>query len=61
MEALELFINSMWWKVISSLIATASMIAMATPNKVDNAVLQALRDFMNYLALNFGNAEPKKK
>lgn len=60
MDAFAAFFDSPWYGVLTSLIATASVAAAITPNKFDGKILQFLRDVIDLMAVNFGNAKPKK-
>ena len=48
-------------RIATAVIAAASGVAMLTPNKTDNRVLGAIRNLVDLLALNFGNAKNEKK
>lgn len=54
---------------IVQVIGVFAIVATATPNKVDDAIVQKVLDFVNAIGMNFGNAkndssagvvEPKK-
>lgn len=57
LEAVTAFYNSPWMRVITSLSFTAGLIATATPNKVDNSIIQFIRQLIEWMGLNFGNAK----
>jgi hypothetical protein len=61
MDTVGSFVDSGWWTVLTSLIATASLAAAITPNKWDGMLLSFLRDVLDLVALNFGNAKPEGK
>lgn len=61
MDAIAEFTSGVWWKVLLQLIGAASMLAMATPNKMDNVILKFLREVLDIFAMNFGNAKNAKK
>lgn len=42
---------------IVQVIGVFAIIATATPNKVDDALVQKVLDFVNAMAFNFGNAK----
>lgn len=46
--------------VVKSVISTAAVIAVITPNRFDNSLLNFLRQTVDLLALNFGNAKNAK-
>lgn len=47
--------------VVNSVIATASLVAAATPNKFDNIILKCFRAVVDVLALNFGGSKNEVK
>lgn len=47
--------------IVTGIIATASAVAVLTPNKTDNKVVGAIRKLVDLLALNVGNAKNEKK
>lgn len=60
LQVIGQFTDSVWWKVLSSTIATAAMLAAVTPNKWDNVIIQILRSILDSVALNVGNAKNQK-
>lgn len=46
--------------VAAGVIATASAVAVLTPNTIDNKVVSLVRKLVDLLALNFGNAKNEK-
>jgi len=58
------YINQNWetiLAIVSGVIATASAVAVLTPNKTDNKVVGAFSKLVNLLALNVGKAKNAKK
>lgn len=47
--------------IVKSVIATASLIAAITPAKYDDMALNFLRQTVDLMALNFGNARNAKR
>ena len=45
--------------VVSSLIASASVITALTPTPKDDNILKKIKEFLNVIALNVGGAKPK--
>lgn len=45
--------------VITSVIAAASAVAALTPNKTDDGIINKIRQVIDLLALNIGNAATK--
>lgn len=44
----------------SYVVGAASVIAALTPNRVDNRIVAFLREVVDFLAVNVGNAKPKR-
>lgn len=55
--AITLFYSSAWVHILSSVIATCAVVAAATPNQIDNKVIQFFRDVIEWGAINFGHAK----
>lgn len=46
---------------MSSIVAGASVLAALTPTKKDDLVLKYIKNTLDFLALNIGNAKPQSK
>lgn len=60
---METFINELdlaaVFMVVTGLVTVASGIAALTPNKTDDSFVAKLRNLVNIIAINVGNAKPK--
>ena len=52
-------IMTKWFPIATSIIGTFALIAMATPNKSDDKIVQFLEDIINFLGGNLGKAKNK--
>jgi len=46
-----------WLPIITSAVGTFALVAIITPNKVDDKIGQFLMDVINFLGANFGKAK----
>lgn len=62
MEALSALIELIvkWLPAITSLIGSFALIAVLTPNKSDDKIVQFLLDIVNFLGANLGKAKNKE-
>lgn len=49
------------FSVVTSVVGTAAIIAKATPNPVDNAIVDWLIKLINIVGMNFGNTKNLEK
>lgn len=60
MEAILTFLEQQpWWALVSAVIASASLIAAATPTPAAGSVMAKAYAVLDFLALNFGKAKDK--
>lgn len=55
-QAISDFITQ-WFPIATSVVGTFAIIATATPNKVDDDIIQVLMKVINFLGANFGKAK----
>jgi len=46
-----------WLPIVSGVVGTFAMIAVVTPNKTDDKIVQLLLDIVNFLGANVGKAK----
>ena len=54
-----LSIITKWLPIVTSFIGSFALIAVLTPNKTDDRIIQWILDIINFLGANFGGAKNK--
>jgi len=52
-----LAIAEAWWPIVTQIVTVAAMIAVMTPSKSDDRIVQFILDIINKLGLNIGKAK----